>query len=72
MTFGKVTREKQKTVTMFEREVLVWVKEFESGLQRVGAFFVDRNRAYLTKQNMKLRVKVQELEEELSKKNENK
>ena len=67
MGYGKVVKEEQKMLKIFEREIIVWVKEFDSGLQRVGAFFADRNKAFLTKQNMELRTKVQELEKLIAK-----
>ena len=63
--WGKIKKEEEKMITLFEREIIVWVKEFDSGLQRVGAFFADRNKSFLTKQNIELRKKVQELEDKI-------
>jgi hypothetical protein len=65
---GKVKKEDEKTISIFGRRLVVWVKEFESGVQRCGAFFADKNRTWLTKQNKELRKKIQELEERLKKK----
>lgn len=62
---GKVKKEDQEEVTLFERKIIVWIKEFESGVQRTGAFFADKNRIWLTKQNIELRRKIQELESKL-------
>lgn len=73
MGFGKVIKEEEAMITILKRDIVVRVREFESGLQRVNAAFVDRNRTFLTKQNRELRVKVQELEKQLkeSKQSEN-
>lgn len=61
----KIVKEETKEITILNREIAVWVREYDSGVQRVGAFFVDRNRTYLTRQNILLRKRIQELEEKL-------
>ena len=65
---GKVKRMKEEVITLLGREVLVRINEYESGVQRCFCFFTDKNRTYLTQQNMILRKRIQELENKLKKK----
>ncbi|KKN65922.1 hypothetical protein LCGC14_0476250 [marine sediment metagenome] len=67
-SLGKVKREKSEEVKIFDRRIIVWVKEFESGSQRTGSFFADKNKMWLTKNNSELRKMIQRLEEEVKKK----
>jgi len=66
--WGKVKKEEEREFEIFNRKLIVWVREFESGLQRCGVFFADKNREFLIKQNMDLRKKIQELEAKLEEK----
>ena len=60
-----IVKEKNAELRMFDRDIIVWVKEYKTGLQRVGAYFAARNKSYLVKHNMELRKKIRELENQL-------
>jgi Tfp pilus assembly ATPase PilU len=58
-----------ETTTMVElkgRRITVWLKEYDNGRHRVGAFFTDKSIGVVVRQNSELRARILELEELLN------
>lgn len=66
--FGEIISKKQQEITLLGRKIIVWIYEYKSGLQKCGAFFVDKNLNYLRVNNLELRKRIKELEDKLGEK----
>lgn len=65
MAFGDVVKIDEEKLKIGDREVLVILKTFETGQQRVSVQYLDKNRSYLCDMNNQMRKRIIELEEKI-------
>ena len=69
---GKLVDKEEKVVTLLDREVLVVVYQYDSGIQKCLCSFCDSSKTFLKRNNTQLRGEIFKLQEEIKKLKEKK
>jgi len=60
MGFGKIIKQEETIVRLLDREILVRIYQYDSGVQKVKHMYID-DKYNLRKQNIRLRKELEEL-----------